>query len=239
MSVCILALETATHACSAALLYDEHILYREAAGPKQHSQLILPMLESLLAEAGLVRTQLDVIAFGCGPGNFTGVRLATSIAQATAFALDIPVVPVSTLRALAQGAWRIGQHRRVLVALDARLQQVYWGYYQLGEGQVIAPCTSERVCDPNALTVPDPWLYGEADSWIGIGSGWDIYSTSLQHALSCGEHIHWLAGHYPQAQDISVLAWHDYRQGFQVAPELVTPVYLRDQVVHSPSLREQ
>src|SRR6185312_8497502 len=110
MSLRILAIETATHLCSVALLLEGQILHQAITSPQQHSQRILPMLEHLLAEAGLSRSQLDVIAFGRGPGNFTGVRLATSVAQACAFALNRPLVPVSTLRSLAQRAWRL--HRK-------------------------------------------------------------------------------------------------------------------------------
>ena len=112
----ILAIETATEACSAALLIDGKIIERYQVQPRMHSQLILPMMNELLAEAGVALTALDAIAFGRGPGAFTGVRIAVGVAQGAAFAADLPVVPVSTLAALAQGAVRESGGRRLLPA---------------------------------------------------------------------------------------------------------------------------
>src|SRR5688572_20199128 len=123
----LLALETATDACSAALWIDGAILGRYRLAPREHARLILPMCEELLAEAGIELAQLDGIGVGRGPGSFTGVRIACSAAQGLAYALDIPVSPVSTLAALAQGTMEEWDARCVLSALDARMGEIYFG----------------------------------------------------------------------------------------------------------------
>ena len=232
----ILAIETATEYCSAALLCGETILQQQIQTQQQHSQHILAMLEALLTEAGISKTQLDAIAFGCGPGSFTGIRLATSVAQAIAFTLDIPIIPVSTLRALAQAAYRIGQHPQVLSAIDARLQQIYWGPYQLGSHQIMEACQEECVCYPESVTLPYSAectdMTTNPINWIGVGSGWDRYHQVLQPQLATktAHSMPWLTGHYPQAQDIAILAQYAYQQGHWTRAVEVTPVYLRNNI---------
>ena len=129
----ILAVETATEACSAALSVEGEIIERYTVSPREHSLLILPMLESLLAEAGLVLNQLDALAFGRGPGSFTGVRIAAGVIQGVAFGADLPVAPVSTLAAMAQDIFAKSRETAVFTALDARMGEVYWGVYQKSE----------------------------------------------------------------------------------------------------------
>ena len=129
----LLAIDTATEGCSAALVNDQQLLTRMEVQPRKHAELILPMLDELLSEAGLAISQLDALAFGRGPGAFTGVRIATGVIQGIAFGADLPVVPVSTLRALAQRAFQEYQHANVLTAFDARMDEVYWASYQLAE----------------------------------------------------------------------------------------------------------
>ncbi|HSM96415.1 MAG TPA: tRNA (adenosine(37)-N6)-threonylcarbamoyltransferase complex dimerization subunit type 1 TsaB, partial [Rhizomicrobium sp.] len=124
----IIAIETATEACSAALSVDGRIMERSEIAPRRHAELILPMIEALLAEAGIVRTQLHAIAVGRGPGAFTGVRLAISVAQGLVLALDIPIVPVSSLAALAQDAPDAGAS--ILAVIDARMGEVYTGAFR-------------------------------------------------------------------------------------------------------------
>ena len=122
----ILALDTSTEACSAALLIDTEIHQRYEVAPREHGALILPMIETLLSEAGCAPTQLDALAFGRGPGAFVGVRIATGVAQGIAFAADLPVIPVSSLAAMAQSV----EHGNVYSAIDARMNEVYWGAYR-------------------------------------------------------------------------------------------------------------
>ncbi|MGB5065729.1 MAG: tRNA (adenosine(37)-N6)-threonylcarbamoyltransferase complex dimerization subunit type 1 TsaB, partial [Candidatus Competibacter sp.] len=143
----LLALDTATDACSAAVWVDGVVHERYELAPRRHAALILPMIEAVLAEAGLRPAQLDAVAFGRGPGAFTGVRIAVGIAQGIAFAADLPVVPVSTLAALALGVGRETGHARLAVALDARMSEVYWGTYVVtaDDAELLG---EERVCAP-------------------------------------------------------------------------------------------
>lgn len=223
MSSKILALDTATEACSAALLYNNSVIYRYQLAPRQHTQLILPMLQSLLDEAGLSLTQLDAIAFGRGPGSFTGIRIAASVIHGMAFATDLPVIPVSTLQALAQSAWREQQLKSVITAIDARMDEIYWCAYQLEQDNRMSPIIPEMLGTPASIELSNP------NSFIGIGSGWDSYHTIMQPKLT-SQLTDWLPNRYPHAQDIAILAATDFQNGQTVSAEYALPVYLRDQV---------
>lgn len=226
----ILALDTSTEACSAALALDGEITERFALAPREHTTLILPMLDELLAAAGMTVTQLDGIAFGCGPGSFTGVRIAASITQGIAFGAELPVVPISSLAALAQGVYRDRGMPRVLVALDARMGEVYWGVYQNSQGCM-------RAADNDGLYAPEQVPIPEESSWFGAGSGWGSYSTLLRQRLAdklIGEE----AEHYPRAYDVAQLALEEFKLGHVVCAEQALPLYLRNEVTwkkHRPT----
>ena len=160
----LLALETATEACSVAVLVDGELRERFDIAPRRHAELTLPWAEQLLAEAGVARSQLDAIAVGRGPGAFTGVRLAIAVAQGIALALDRPVVPVSTLAALAMRAPACDGDR-VLAAIDARMGEVYVaGYGRHGDEWTVLG--EEVVASPDAVILP-----GDAGGWLGVGTG--------------------------------------------------------------------
>ena len=127
----LLALDTATECCSAALLHDGTVTARSEVIPRQHAQRLLPMIEELLGERQLRLQDVDALVFGRGPGAFTGVRIATGMVQGLAFAADKPVIAVSNLAALAQRAWREHGAETVAAAIDARMDEVYWGLYGL------------------------------------------------------------------------------------------------------------
>lgn len=219
----LLAIETATEACSAALYLDGEIRERYQIAPREHTALILPMVDELLAEAGLSPTQLDAVAFGCGPGAFTGVRIATGVVQGIAFAADLPVVPVSTLATLAQGARREFGWQRVAAAIDARMAEVYWGGFEDdGEG-LMHPVTEEQVVAPQLV----PLL--EGGSWHGIGSGWQSYAIELAQRQGTAV-IDARGDYYPHAQDVATLAVAAYARGEAVAAEQALPRYLRNNV---------
>ena len=219
----ILAIETSTTACSAALFVDGEIQQRYALAPRQHAALILPMIESLLVEAGIKATQLDALAFGRGPGSFTGVRIAASVVQGIAFAAELPVVPVSTLAALALGAMRESGEAQVLAALDARKNEVYWGAYRHVDTDLARLQGEECVCLPDAVTAPQNY------SWVGAGSGWAAYGPLL--LARTGERVlRVLPDLEPVARDVARLAVDAYRNGQLVSPEEVCPVYLRNDV---------
>src|SRR3569833_3307602 len=128
----LLAIDTATEACSAALYLDGAVNKRYVLAPREHALLILPMIDELLRDANLSPLELDAVAFGRGPGAFTGLRIAAGVAQGIAYGADLPVVPVSSLAALAQGCYRERGVTRVLATIDARIGEVYWGAYRLG-----------------------------------------------------------------------------------------------------------
>src|SRR6185312_12626224 len=149
----LLAIETATEACSVALLHGNTLIDRSELAPRRHAELVLPMAEALLAEAGITRKQLDVIAVGQGPGAFTGVRLAISVAQGLALALDIPVVSVSSLAALAMQAPKNGAP--ILAAIDARREEIYAGVFRFDADGLVEPLDRERVLSASALRLPE------------------------------------------------------------------------------------
>lgn len=219
----LLAIETATESCSAALYFDGDIRLRYQVEPRRHAELILPMMEALLNEAGIWLHQLDALAFGRGPGSFTGVRIATGVVQGAAFAADLPVVPVSTLAALAQRGFRERGMRRLLAAYDARMNEIYWGGFQVGTDDLVQPLLEEQVAAPEKAIVP------AGSEWFGVGSGWETYAQILSQRLGPG-----LLGVDPDllcsAQDVAVLGVAGLRSGQAVAAELALPVYLRDRV---------
>ncbi|HDP89812.1 MAG TPA: tRNA (adenosine(37)-N6)-threonylcarbamoyltransferase complex dimerization subunit type 1 TsaB, partial [Thioalkalivibrio sp.] len=150
----ILAIDTATDACSAALFLDGEVTSRFELAPRRHTELILPMVGSLLEEAGLAVTDLDAVAFGRGPGAFTGLRIAAGVAQGLALGADLPVIPVSTLATMAQQVMDEAGAEAVAAALDARMGEVYWGCYRRDAEGVAEPVGPETVCAPQAVPVP-------------------------------------------------------------------------------------
>src|SRR5690554_5815499 len=134
MTATLLALDTATEACSAALLHEGRVFHCAEVVPREHAQRLLPMIESLLQQAQIQLEQVDALVFGRGPGAFTGVRIATGMVQGLAFATGKPVIGISNLAALAQRAYREHGATQVCAAIDARMDEVYWGCYQAVEG---------------------------------------------------------------------------------------------------------
>ena len=218
----LLAIETSTEACSVALTHHGRTLERSEIAPRRHAELVLPMADALLAEAGISRRMLDGVAVGRGPGAFTGVRLAVSLAQGMALGLDLPVVPVSSLAALAWDAPDNGAP--VLAVIDARMGEVYAGAYRRDAAHGgLVPLTPESVGAAGAISLVD------AEAWNVIGSGWDAYRDAVRERL--GAAPRWSDGaRYPQARAVAELAAAEFAAGHAVAPELALPVYLRDKV---------
>lgn len=215
----LLAIETATEACSVALWLDGEVYERFEIAPRRHAELTLPWAEQLLAEAGVKKSQLDAIAVGRGPGAFTGVRLAVAIGQGIALALDRPMVPVSTLAALALQA----QGPRVLAAIDARMAEVYAAAFELREGDAFA-LDAERVGAPDAIALPD-----DLGGWQGIGTGFAAQEGALAARLR-PQFVAIDAAALPHAADVARLAARAFARGEAVAPEFAEPAYLRNNV---------
>ncbi|WP_342317036.1 tRNA (adenosine(37)-N6)-threonylcarbamoyltransferase complex dimerization subunit type 1 TsaB [Lysobacter sp. FW306-1B-D06B] len=228
----LLALETSTEALSIALSIDGQVRERFELAPRRHAELSLPWADELLADAGVKRSQLDAIAVGRGPGAFTGVRLAIALAQGIALALDRPVVPVSTLAALAMRADADGDGapRRVLTAIDARMGEVYSAAFQLRDGDAFA-LSDERVGAPDSVVVP-----GDESGWFGVGTGFGAAENALSQRLS-SRFASIDATQLPHAADIARLAVKAYARGEAVPAERIEPAYLRNNV--ALTLREQ
>lgn len=224
----LLAIDTSNEACSAALLVNRAVDQAFEIAPRRHGELILVMMQRLLERANLELRDLDALAFGCGPGSFTGVRIATSVVQGAAFGAELPVVPISTLAAMAQGQFRRAGQRRLLAALDARMDEVYWGCYEIGERNLAELCRSEEVCPPDQVPLPD------GQGWHGVGPGWGAHGEVLAKragAILNGANPNGIC----EAQDIAVLAAAELAAGRWVAPEHALPIYLRDRVTRTAS----
>jgi tRNA threonylcarbamoyladenosine biosynthesis protein TsaB len=217
----LLAIETATEACSAALLSGTSVSQRFEFAPRRHAELILPMIDSLLDEAGLALGRLDAIAFGRGPGAFTGVRIAAGVAQGLAYGAGLPVVPVSSLAALAQGAAR--ESARIAAAIDARMGEIYCAQFVRGGDGLVDIVTVEQVIAPGDFPVP------AGSGWLGVGSGWAAHGTLLRKRF--GGALRECDGErYPAAADLALLAAREVREGRTVDAGQALPVYLRDPI---------
>ena len=238
----LLALDTSTEACSAALGVclpgePERVLTRAAEAPRGHAELILPMVESLLAEAGLSLSSLGAIAFARGPGSFTGLRLAAAVTQGLAFGAGLPVLAVSTLRASAlQALQRAPSATHVLVCNDARMGEVYVAAFARGAGGLPEPLGPEAVCPPSSVVLP-----AASGVWVGAGHGFRAYpqlAELQQVGLGQGEARLGLAEIFadvlPQAREVLPLARAEWAAGRLLKPAEAQPVYLRDDVAKVP-----
>ena len=222
MTVKLLGIETATEACSAAVLIDGEVVERFEVSPRKHNELILPMCETVLADAGISLKQLDGIAFGCGPGAFTGIRIAASVTQGIALAHDLPVVSISTLANLAYQA-EVGVGELVMPSIDARMDEIYWGLYKktLDNVELVG---KERVQLPGEVSIAD-------NISCGLGTGWGVYKQILQQRIGCNAK-NFIEDALPHAKVTVQLAKYKYLRQQMVDAMHALPVYLRNQVVH-------
>lgn len=224
MSARILALDTATEACSVALLLDGVVDAHFELCAREHTQRILPLVEEMLTRHQLALTQLDALAFGRGPGSFTGVRIGIGIAQGLALGAELPMIGVSTLATMAEGAWRNTGATRVLSAIDARMGEVYWAEYTRDEQGVWHGEESEAVLTPEAAGERMKQLSGE---WATVGTGWPAWPEMAKESgltLVDGKVL------LPAAEDMLPIARQLLAAGNTVAVEKAEPVYLRNTV---------
>ena len=219
----LLAIDTATEACSAALLIDGELTQRFQTMPRGHTQALLPMVHALLAEAELSLQQLDGLAVGRGPGAFTGVRIGVAAAQGLALGLNVPVVSISNLAAL---AWLAGPGP-VASVIDARAGGVYAGYFSVVENSA-DPLIAECVVAPDALP---PWPEAVDGSVRAVGTGWAVAPEAMRAALCVSVTV--TDVRLPTAEAIARLAQPKLLAGQGVPAAQLQPVYLRDQVVHT------
>ena len=213
----ILALETATEALSVAILIDDTVHAHHEVAPRRHGELLLPTVDQLLGAAGVALSELDAIAFGRGPGAFTGVRIAVSAAQGLAYGAGLKVVPVSTLAALAQDALNAGQSR-VIAAIDARMGEVYAACYTADADGLAELSGDEWLGPADAFRAP-------GGAWFGAGTGFGAYPDAFQLELVGSD-----PSALPNAAAVARLAARAVAAGAAIAPEHAMPVYLRDNV---------
>lgn len=216
----LLALETSTEACSVALHVQGRVFFRFRHAPRLQTELLLPMIDEVLAESDTKLSAVDMLAYSRGPGAFTGVRIAAAAVQALAFARGLPVVAVSSLQALAQGVWRRHGAARVLAVFDARMDEVYAGAYEYRDG-LMQPLDADHLCSPAAL--PEK-LRGE---FFLAGNGVTVHEAALRsQCVFAGMD----ATLFPSAEDVVPLALAAFTAGQGQPAELALPVYLRDEV---------
>lgn len=220
----LLAIESASEQCSVALGIGNSVFERSRHAPREHASLLLPWVEALLAEGGLRLADLDALAFSRGPGSFTSLRIGIAVSQGLAWGADLPVIPVSSLASAAQAA-ADGWQGPVMVALDARMNEVYCARFVRGSRGDWEPEGDERVCGPEeAASLAD-------EHTLGIGNGFERYSAlaGITKRLARVEPDAW-----PQARGMLPLArsWLSHRPG--LPPAQAQPVYLRDKVAEKP-----
>lgn len=218
----LLALDTSTEACSAAIYADGATISAFELTPRAHTQLILPMIDQVLSQAQLRLTDVDAVVVGRGPGAFTGIRIGMGVAQGLAMVADKPVIAISTLAALAQQAFCQWGATQVLSALDARMSEVYWGQYTLQDGLMQLQGV-EQVCAPTLAPVP------ETAGWLAMGHGWSAYADALQPRFA-GKVTQTVSEVLPAAEFMLPLAVAAWQAGQATAPELAQPVYLRNKI---------
>lgn len=223
----ILALDTATEACSVALDIDGRILDRYEEIERGHAERLLPLIDAVLAEGGIALGALDAIAFGRGPGGFTGVRLAASVVQGLAFGAGLGVVPVSNLAAVAQrAADQCPQARRVLAINDARMREVYWA--EFGAPGPVTARGAEHVSAAAAVVLPT-----EGVPWVAAGRGLAAWPELAERCRAAGATV--LESLLPRAREILTLASPLVAAGQAQPPEQALPVYVRDRVAERAS----
>lgn len=237
----LLALDTSAAACSVALLHAGQIDECFELAPRDHTRLILPMVDQLLQRHQLSLAQLDGIAFGRGPGSFTGLRICAGVVQGLAFGAGLPVLPVSSLAAVARGFFEqqpAPQTGIALVCMDARMGELYFGAYSAAADDVVALAAEQLLC-PDALDLQP--FKSRAEPLFALGSGWNYLSQIA--AVSAADFASIDCDVLPRARHIAQLGLSAYERGEGLTAQAADPVYLRQQVAWSkpgpPSSKEK
>jgi tRNA threonylcarbamoyladenosine biosynthesis protein TsaB len=224
----ILALDTSSDYCSVSLYFNGKLSSQSELAPRSHTQLLLPMAKQIVEHNGIKLKDLDAIAFGCGPGSFTGLRIAAGVAQGLAYGLGCSIFPISNLKAMALQCYKQTGEQNVLVAFDARMNEVYWSVCRVeafADVAVVETCGDEQVSSPESLFLPDNM---DTSNFAGIGSGFDFFDRfplAVQQQVSCLD-----ANARPKADEICELALHTMQQGIKGELKDAMPSYIRDKV---------
>ena len=215
----ILAIETSSPVCSVALLSENQVFEKSELLANRHSEVVLQFIKDLLDQAQIKLPELDAIAVGNGPGSFTGLRLGLGVAQGLAYGIDKPLIPVSSLKVIAAQA----QAEHILVAVDARLKEVYWQcFHRSGSGQ-LTELSTIQLAKPASIQLPD-----DQENWQGIGSGLDVYSETLVPSLIAK--ASWIKGSLPKADTLIQLAKLSIQKSAGIKVSDITPSYVRNKV---------
>jgi tRNA threonylcarbamoyladenosine biosynthesis protein TsaB len=230
----ILAIEAASDSCSVALQVNGEAIQRTELAPRMHSKLLYPMLNDLMDEAGIKPNQLDAVAFVKGPGSFTGLRIAAATAQGIGYACDIPLLGISTLQAMAQQTFEQHKAKNALCIMDARMNELYVGHYQLNKTNgLMEPTLNDQICPLDASLET---LGIQTESAYGCGHGFKLEDTLDSSIKAVCSHIE--AEQILQATSLLPMAQHLYNSQQTLKPEEVELVYLREQS-HWKTIKEQ
>ncbi len=222
----LLAFETSSRTGSVALHVDGAVRQKMIATPREQTEQLLPLTSGLLNGANLAFRDLDAIAFGRGPGSFTGLRIAAAVAQGLGMATGLPLLPVSSLAATAQGLWRTHGSSSILVCVDARMGEVFWGGFEVRSGLA-------RVVGAEQITGPGEVTCAGMASWSAAGNGFDVHGDALAGVAAQASGV--FAQAWPEAIDLFPLALSDLAAGKGRAPEEANPAYLRSESAWKPA----
>ncbi|MFC3185411.1 tRNA (adenosine(37)-N6)-threonylcarbamoyltransferase complex dimerization subunit type 1 TsaB [Shewanella intestini] len=218
----ILALDTCTESCSAALISANQIYTRIADAPREHSQRLLPMVDEVLQDAEITIADVQLIAYGRGPGSFTGIRICTSMTQGLALGQDIPVIGISTLATMAQMAINTHEATDIFCSIDARMNEVYWAQYKNVAG-IATLIGEEHVSSPDDVSLQ----FNQGANIIACGTGFDAYPQllTLVNKITLSNTVK-----YPDASAMIALAQAGFNDNQHTNVDELAPVYLRDTV---------
>ena len=222
----ILAFDTSTAACSAALMIGDTCISRFELAPRRHTELLLGQVDELLVEAGTTLTAVDAIAVGYGPGSFMGVRLAVSVAQGLAYAANRPVVPISSLRALAQTLADQTAVSSIVAGWDARMQELYWGTYTVDPQGIVQLLGDDRLSKPGEVAI------SAERQWCAVGNAWEVYEKELPQEAFFKRVAKSHTDLYPTAVAVAKLGMYELIAGKEILPLILEPLYLRNKVTY-------
>lgn len=232
----ILALDSSSENCSVAVSHQHVMSLRSEHAPRKHTQLILPLMKQELAQRALVLDDVDVVAFGAGPGSFTGIRIAAGVAQGLAYGLDVPIYAISNLKALALQSYLKHKCEQVLVCIDARMDEVYWGLFNVSENSVteqggqytryiVSTLSDEQVSSPATVSLDQKNLATEGGTIAGIGTGIALLGEHLLKHLATQD-----ITAQPNADTVALLAETAISEGLMGELSEALPSYVRDTV---------